>query len=47
MYWLTASSTSLDFSYNGLIHLSVIKMFVSRRQQIVQIFQTVLSYICR
>ena len=29
MYWLTASSTLLDFSYNDLIHLSVIKMFVS------------------
>ena len=29
MYWLTASSTLLDFSYNDLIYLSVIKMFVS------------------
>ena len=29
MYWLTASSTLLDLSYNDLIHLSAIKMFVS------------------
>ena len=34
MYWLTASSTLLDFSYNDLIHLSVIKMFVSSANSI-------------